>query len=180
MSDSKITDILDFWFSEHAKPLWFVSTPEFDEEIRQQFEQIWLDAAKGDLDHWRETAKGSLALVIVLDQFPLNMYRGDGKRYSTEAKARDIASYAIEHKLAEQLQAPELALLYLPFMHSEDIKDQNYAIELYDAAGLTENAKFARHHHGVVARFGRFPHRNEELGRVSTTEELEYLKTANW
>lgn len=180
MTDVIINDILSFWFSEQAAPLWFVSTPEFDQQIKNQYEKVWQDAADGKLDDWKETAEGALALVIVLDQFPLNMYRGDGKRYSTEAKAREVARYAIDNKLAQQLPDRQLAFLYLPFMHSEDINDQRYAIELYDAAGLIENAKFAHHHHDVVARFGRFPHRNQELGRVSSAEELEYLKTANW
>lgn len=173
-------EIIDFWFSNDVSALWFKSTDEFDAQLKDQFESLWQQAANGDLDNWKTTAEGALALVIILDQFPLNMFRGDAKRYSTEAKSREIAQYAIDNKLDDSLINKQLSFLYLPFMHSEDLNDQQTSIELFEKAGLTDNAKYARHHYGVVERFGRFPHRNIELGRKSTEEEIEYLKHANW
>ncbi|MBL7004410.1 MAG: DUF924 domain-containing protein [Gammaproteobacteria bacterium] len=180
MNDVLIVSILSFWFSDATEPLWFNSTPEFDSQLQQQYEQVWEQAASGDLDDWKNSADGALALVIILDQFPLNMFRNQAKGYSTEAKAREIAQYAIKNNLTENMSKSQKAFLYLPFMHSEDINDQQRAIDLYDQAGLEGNARYARHHYGVIERFGRFPHRNEALGRVSTQEELDYLKTANW
>jgi len=178
--DDLIHEILEFWFSEAVKPMWFNSTPMFDEELRQRYEKIWGLARAGTFDHWESEAEGAVALVIILDQFPLNMFRQHARQYSTEAHARKIAGAAIEQGLDQQLTPAQQAFLYLPFMHSESIVDQDRAVELYEKAGLKENLGFAIHHRDVVKHFGRFPHRNQYLGRSSTPEELEYLKKANW
>ncbi len=180
MKKTLIHDILNFWFADEVAPFWFQSTAEFDAQLKQRYELVWQQAVDGLLDHWQHNPDGALALVIVLDQFPLNMFRGQGKRYSSEAKARTIADFAIDKGFDQQLSAQQQAFLYLPFMHSESITDQQKSIALYDAAGLDVNAKFARHHYDVIKRFGRFPHRNKELNRRSTPEEIAYLKTANW
>lgn len=180
MSKSLIDEILVLWFSDEVKALWFKSTDDFDAQLTKSYETVWQQAADGLLDHWKETANGAVALVIILDQFPLNMFRGQAKSFSTEAKSRDIARYAIDKKLDIDLNQGQKAFLYLPFMHSEDLQDQQKSIDLFVAAGLDDNAKYAKHHYGVVERFGRFPHRNEALGRESTEEEMAYLKTANW
>ncbi len=180
MNDTLINDLLTHWFSDEVSPLWFKSTDEFDAELTQRYELIWQQARDGLLDHWKTSAEGVVALVIILDQLPLNMFRGQGKRYSTEAKSRDIAHYAIDHDLIKAMPDKHKAFLFLPFMHSENLNDQQLAIELFEAAGLDDNAKFARHHYDVVKRFGRFPHRNGELGRESTPDEIAYLKTSNW
>lgn len=176
--DGRIINILSFWFAEENSKLWFISTDEFDAKITDQYENIWNQAAKGKLDDWKTTADGALALVIVLDQFPLNMYRNQAKRYSSEAKAREISSYAIAHNLHQKIDKNRLSFLFLPFMHSENIKDQEYSIELFQANGLDDN--YAKHHHDIVQRFGRFPHRNVDLGRESTAEEIEHLKHTDW
>jgi len=178
--DQLVDEIVDFWFSDVVRPLWFNSTEAFDSELRERFEATWASARDGMYDHWAEEARSALALVIVLDQFPLNMFRQDARQYSTEAHARDIARQAIDNGLDQQLEAVQKAFLYLPFMHSEHLADQDRSVELYTAAGLEENLKFARHHRDVVARFGRFPHRNAMLGRDSSEEEIEYLKHARW
>ena len=169
--------IVDFWFSDAVKKLWFNSTPEFDASLRDQYQSIWKQAADGDLDHWMDTAEGCLALVILLDQFPLNMFRGEARCFSTEAKSRAVAQTAIDQGFDETLSMEQRAFLYMPFMHSEHLDDQKTALRLFDQPGLEGNLRFARHHHGIVEQFGRFPHRNEILGRESSAAEIEYLNS---
>jgi uncharacterized protein (DUF924 family) len=169
--------IVKFWFSDKVRPLWFQSTVEFDDEIRERFESVWQQAATGKLDSWAETPEGALALVIILDQLPLNMYRGDPMSFSTEVKSRDIASVAIEQNFDTELSGEQKAFLYMPFMHSESMQDQDKSVALYEAAGLENNLKFAHHHRDIIRRFGRFPHRNNILGRASTQAEIAYLQS---
>ncbi len=168
-------EILSFWFAERVRPLWFRSTPEFDAEIRQRFEQTWQAARHGQLSAWEADAAGALALVIVLDQFPLNMYRNKAAGFSTEAAAREVARRAIDRGWDKGLDGFARAFLYLPFMHSENLVDQDLSVALYEAAGLHDNLRFARHHREIVRRFGRFPHRNAALNRESTPDELNWL-----
>lgn len=167
--------LLDFWFSPEHEKLWFKSTPQFDQQIREQFENVWYAVKDGQQAGWEQTAKGALALVILLDQMPLNVYRGQPESFSTEAQARNVAGRAIEQGFDKQLPDKGKAFLYMPFMHSEDLTDQDRSIDLYDAAGLEENLKFARHHRDIVRQFGRFPHRNAILARPSTPEEEAWL-----
>lgn len=178
--DDLISEILSFWFSPEVKSKWFNSTPEFDNDLRQRYESTWGLARADSFDHWEQEPDGALALVIILDQFPLNMFRTDARQFSTESHARRIAGHAIENGFHLKLGKEQQAFLFLPFMHSESIEDQNFSVEMYAAAGLEDNLRYAKHHRDVVERFGRFPHRNEFLGRVSTAEEIEYLKNANW
>lgn len=173
MADYQV--VLDFWFSAEVRPLWFRSTPEFDAAIRQRFEGTWQAARDGELAHWEVAARGALALVIVLDQFPLNMYRDEGLSFSTEALAREVARRAIDRGWDRELEEAGKAFLYLPFMHSENLADQERSVALYQAAGLEHNLRFARHHREIVRRFGRFPHRNAALGRDCTEEERAWL-----
>ena len=167
--------IIDFWFSTATRKLWFNSTPEFDQELRDRFEAVWQQACRGELDHWMESAEGCLALVIILDQFPLNMFRNTAQSFASEAQSRSIAASAIERGFDQSLPLEQVAFLYMPYMHSEDLQDQDRALVLFDKPGLDSNLRFARHHRDIVARFGRFPHRNEELGRTSSAAETEYL-----
>jgi len=167
--------IVEFWFSDKVQPLWFQSTPEFDAELRDRFETVWQAAEQGRLDDWAETPEGALALVILFDQIPLNIYRGDALCFATEAKSREISTLAIERSDDAQLTDDQKAFLYMPLMHSESMTDQDKAVALYEAAGLAGNLKFAQHHRDIVHRFGRFPHRNTILGRQSTEAELAYL-----
>lgn len=168
-------EVLDFWFAPRAQRLWFRSTPEFDQEIRKRFEETWKAARRGELKHWEKCVEGTLALVIVLDQFPLNMYRYQADSFATESQALAVAARAIDLGWDRELDAAEKAFLYLPFMHSENLVDQDRSVTLYEAAGLTDNLRFARHHREIVRRFGRFPHRNKALGRESTEEEMQWL-----
>lgn len=167
--------IIDFWFAPATRKLWFNSTPEFDQELRNRFQSTWLQACRGDLDEWMDTPQGCLALVIILDQFPLNMFRDTAQSYASEARSREVAAIAIERGFDKELPSEQLAFLYMPYMHSEDLQDQDLALRLFDQPGLESNLRFARHHRDIVARFGRFPHRNAALGRTSSDAEIEYL-----
>jgi uncharacterized protein (DUF924 family) len=116
--------IIEYWYSERIKTQWFASTPELDSEIRAKYELLWQQAAEGALDVWLESASGCLALIIVLDQFPLNMFRGQAKSFSTEQQSIEVAKTAIRQKLDLQLDKDKLSFLYMPLMHSEQLEDQ--------------------------------------------------------
>lgn len=178
--DDLVAEILQVWFSDDVRPLWFNSTTEFDERLREEYQQVWGLARAGSYDHWELEPEGALALVIILDQFPLNIFRQDARQYSTESHAREVAGRAIDRGFDERLNDEQKAFLYLPFMHSESLRDQDRAVELFGKAGLENNLRYANHHRDVVRRFGRFPHRNAVLGRDSSREELDYLAKANW
>lgn len=168
-------DILDFWYAPDMRERWFSSAPALDASIRERFEALWRQAAAGELDAWKDTPEGCLALAIVLDQLPLNMFRGEAMSFSTEQQAVGIARHAISRGFDRQLPPERLAFLYMPLMHSENPADQDQSLALFEAAGLEGNLRFARHHRELIRRFGRFPHRNAALGRQSTPEELAYL-----
>jgi uncharacterized protein (DUF924 family) len=155
--------------------LWFDATPEFDKALRERFLTTYRAAADGQLRQWEETSSGILALVIILDQFPLNMLRGQPESFTTEAAARKVAERAIARDFDQELPIEQRQFLYLPFMHSEALADQDRSVQLYEQSGLEDSLSYARHHHDLIRRFGRFPHRNAILGRVSTPEELAYL-----
>ncbi|HEY5604047.1 MAG TPA: DUF924 family protein [Gammaproteobacteria bacterium] len=167
--------ILQFWFAETIKPLWFNSTPAFDAQLKERFLDRYHAALHGELSGWQQSAGGCVALVVLLDQFPLNMFRGQPESFAGEAKARDVARVALDNGFDQQLPNEQKAFLYMPFMHSERNEDQELSVRLYEAAGLKENLRFAIHHRDLVRRFGRFPHRNKILGRPSTVAEREYL-----
>ena len=167
--------ILNFWFSAPANKLWFKSTPGLDEKIRIKYESIWELASNDQLNHWQSTPEGSLALVIILDQFPLNMFRDTAKSFSTEKKAIEISRYAISNNFDSKLTSTKLPFLFMPLMHSESIDDQNISVVMFEKADLENNLRFAKHHRKIIQQFGRFPHRNKILNRTSTKEELEYL-----
>ena len=169
------SDVLNFWFSERVKPLWFNSTPEFDAEIHTQFLAVYYAALNGKIDAWKESAEGCLALVIILDQFPLNMFRGLEESFHGEYKAIEIAKYAVNQGFDAEFAGEQKAFLYMPLMHSETLEDQDISVSLFEKAGLKDNLRFAKHHREIVRRFGRFPHRNRILNRRSTQAELEYL-----
>jgi uncharacterized protein (DUF924 family) len=168
-------NILDFWYSKEMQGRWFSSTPALDDEIRNKFEPLWRKAAAGELEGWQETPKGCLALTIVLDQFPLNMFRGKAESFSTEQQAVRIARQAIDKGYDRRLPAGRLAFLYMPLMHSENLADQDLSVRLFEAEKLESNLRFAQHHRELIRKYGRFPHRNSMLGRQSTPEEIEYL-----
>ncbi len=180
MNESSATPVeaeklLQFWFSETSAKRWFRSTKAFDDELRQRFGADVQAGLRGELTHWLSSPHGALALVILLDQLPLNIYRGKAESFAGEAGACSAATVAIEQGWDRQLSQQEKAFLYIPFMHSESLADQDRALALFGAAGLDGNLHWAKHHREIVRRFGRFPHRNEILGRESTAEELAWL-----
>jgi uncharacterized protein (DUF924 family) len=170
-------DVVNFWFSERVRPLRFRSTPAFDQEILNTYLSLWHAAVDHQLDHWLATPEGALALVIVLDQFPLHMFRGEARSFASEQQARECADFAIQSGFDQQLSDEQKAFLYLPFMHSESLADQDRAVYLYEAAGLTDNLRWAKHHRDIIRRFSRFPHRNSLLGRISSPDEIDYLNS---
>jgi len=178
MNENSITpsDVLDYWFSEKSKQFWFASTPQVDNEIKVRFESVWEKAAEGEYSQWRETADGSVALIVILDQLPLNMFRSDPKGFQTESMAVEVALNAINNGFDEELNDEKLLFLFMPLMHSENIDHQNLQVYLFDKYNF--NLEFSKHHRDLV-KFGRFPHRNEILGRMSTMEELDYLLSDN-
>lgn len=169
--------IIEYWYSDKAKSKWFNSTIEFDKELKSKYESIWKDALRGELISWSKSAEGCLALVIILDQFPLNMFRGKVKSFSSEAMAIRITKKAIEHGFNKNIDKEKVAFLYMPLMHSENIEDQNLAVKLFEEAGLIENLRFAKHHRDIIEKYGRFPHRNKILKRNSSQDEINYLNS---
>jgi uncharacterized protein (DUF924 family) len=167
-------DILTFWTNAGPKQ-WFAKNARFDEAIRVKFEAVHHAAARGQYDRWAETPDGALALVILLDQFPRNLYRDSAHSWATDPKARAVARKATEAGWHREV-APELAsFMLLPFEHSEDAGDQDYGLELARDLGDPEVVKWHEIHRDIIARFGRFPHRNAALGRATTPEEQAFL-----
>jgi uncharacterized protein (DUF924 family) len=167
-------DIIAFW-REAGEERWYRKDAAFDAAIRERFLKLWEKASADALSAWETSDKGALALVIVLDQFPRNMFRGDVRAYSSDALARKVAANAIARGTDERLD-PELAeFLYMPFMHSELLSDQMRCVELFRKSGNSENLKYAEDHADIIRRFGRFPHRNRILDRNTTAEEQAFL-----
>lgn len=168
------SDVLAFWRAA-GPDKWFTSDPAFDREIAARFGAIWRAAADGQLARWEATPEGALALVIVLDQFPRNMFRGQARTYEADAVARAVADRALERGFDRQVPQDERRFFYLPFMHSEMLPDQTRCLDLARAYGDDEFMTYAEQHADIVRRFGRFPHRNPILGRVTTPEEQAFL-----
>lgn len=167
-------DIVTFW-REAGTDRWWKKDDTFDATIRARFLATWEQAARGGLQDWRASDDGLLALVIVLDQFPRNMFRNDARTYATDRLARDVASAAIDAGVDQRIDPELRQFLYMPFMHSEELADQERCVALFRAACEPESAKYADQHADIVRRFGRFPHRNKLLGRASTEDEQTYL-----
>jgi uncharacterized protein (DUF924 family) len=168
-------EVLTFWFTEPTPLLWFNSNQNFDQTLQKQFFATYHAAATQQLRDWEQAPTSAVALVIVLDQFPLNMFRGQPDSFATEAAARAIAERAIARGFDSELKPLERLFLYLPFMHSEALADQERSVKLFETLGMEDSTRFAHHHRDLIRRFGRFPHRNAILGRDSTPEELAYL-----
>ena len=167
-------DITGFWRA--AGPAkWFKKDPKFDAAIQLKFEPVHHMAALGRHDAWVSSAEGVLALLILLDQFPRNLYRGTGHAFATDGKARAIARQAVASGQDLEIEPLLRPFVYLPFEHAEDMADQLESLRLCTALADAETLKYAQLHHDIIARFGRFPHRNAALGRVSTPEEQAFL-----
>ena len=167
-------DILAFW-RDAGPDRWYKRDDAFDAELRRRFLALWQNASAGELSSWETSDDGALALVIVLDQFPRNMFRGDARTYASDGLAREVAHRAVSRGVDARIDPALREFLYLPLMHSEHLPDQLRCIELSRAAGHAENLKWAEHHADIIRRFGRFPHRNRLLGRPTTAEEQAFL-----
>jgi uncharacterized protein (DUF924 family) len=165
--------VLAFW-REAGPDKWFTRDDAFDADIRDKFLTTYEAAAAGKLGDWEGTAEGALALAIVLDQFPRNMFRGQARCYAADSQARAVAHRALKRGYEQDVPEAERGFFFLPFSHSEDMADQQRCVALYREAG-DENLKYAERHADIVRRFGRFPHRNAILGRATTPEEQAYL-----
>jgi uncharacterized protein (DUF924 family) len=170
--------IIDFWFEEILPKQWWVKSVEFDQLIRQRFLSLYTEMHAGQHSHWLNSAKDCLARIIVLDQFSRNMFRDMAESFQTDALALATAKHAINVGFDLDMPSNQKAFLYMPFMHSEALDDQQKAIELFTAAGpdLVENLKSSERHKAIIEQFGRFPHRNQILGRPSSKAEVEFLK----
>ncbi|HLL17153.1 MAG TPA: DUF924 family protein [Rubrivivax sp.] len=165
-------DVVQFWQQAGAKR-WFAKDDAFDAEFRDRFQEAHNAAARRELDHWAKNATGSLALLILLDQFPRNSYRGTAHMYATDGLARYFARRALDAAQDAEIDAHLRGFCYLPFMHSEDAADQDLSLRLQQQLGANE---YAVSHRDIIRRFGRFPHRNHLLGRETTAEETAFLQ----
>lgn len=193
-----IDETLAYWFADSAdsaekasarNSVWFGASAETDDEVRRRFGELVLLARNGELGEWQRSPRGSLAFVILLDQFTRNIYRGSAEAFSADDRALRVAKEAIASGQDQELPLVYRAFLHLPFEHSESLADQEHCLELGRRLAseapaewkslMTDYVGYAESHHEVIARFGRFPHRNAVLGRQDTAEEAEYLENAD-
>ncbi len=169
--------VLDFWLDEIGAEGWYASSADLDDRIRQEFLELWKQGMAGDLDHWLVCRDGALALLILLDQFPRNMFRGTATAFRSDPKALQIAKLAISRGHDRKTPEPQRQFFYLPLMHSEALPDQERCVRMI-MLGMPEtgeqNLEHARKHREVIRRFGRFPSRNDALGRSYTAAEQIY------
>ena len=176
MSEAAIDAVIRFWFEALTPKDWYRKDEALDAEIRRRFGAIYEELKAGVPPSWLTSPKGVLAAILVLDQFPRNMFRDDPRAFATDRTALALAKQAIGERLDLQLPPEQRAFLYMPFQHSEAAADQARSVELFTALGNELNLDFALRHRAIIARFGRFPHRNAVLGRASTGDELAFLK----
>jgi uncharacterized protein (DUF924 family) len=166
--------VLEFWRTA-GEEKWFKKNAAFDDDIRTHFLATYEAAAAGKLADWEQTADGALALTIVLDQFPRNMFRNDARTYAADLLARAVASRALDRGFDHDVPDIDRQFFYLPFEHSETLADQDRCCALFAATGDADKLKWANLHADIIRRFGRFPHRNAMLGRTTTAEEQAFL-----
>ncbi|MDG1494422.1 MAG: DUF924 domain-containing protein [Porticoccaceae bacterium] len=168
-------EVLQFWFEEISQTQWWKKDAQFDELIASRFSEVHGQASRGELYRWRDTAEGRLAEIIVLDQFSRNIYRNSPLSFATDSLALVLSQEAISSGADKEVVSDMRSFFYMPFMHSESAVIHSEAVSLYEACGNEANLKFELRHKAIIDRFGRYPHRNEILGRDSTAEEIEFL-----
>lgn len=178
--DEKIRDIIEFWMIEAGPSRWYAVDVDFDQKLRDLFEPMWRMAWQGGFGEWMRSAEGALALIVLCDQFPRNMFRGKGLAFASDARARGLAAEAISRGFDMVVAEEARQFFYLPFMHSEDPADQARAVDLYSARGDAETARHARAHAATIMQFGRFPWRNDALGRGTTAAEQVLLDAGGY
>ncbi|RUO31119.1 DUF924 family protein [Aliidiomarina soli] len=170
------TQVLNFWFKELTPADWFSKSDSLDATIKERFTELHQQASRCELSHWRASAQGRLAEVILLDQFSRNMFRDTPQAFAQDALALALAQEAVANEADQAIPARQRAFLYMPYMHSESKLIHEEAVRLYKQPGLEENLEFEYKHKEIIDRFGRYPHRNKVLGRESTAEEIEFLQ----
>ncbi|HEY9605171.1 MAG TPA: DUF924 family protein [Allocoleopsis sp.] len=184
---SQFQEVLDFWFGKpdeadygKSRKVWFIKNPDFDEEVRSRFLSDYQKAAAGELDDWKDSPLSCLALILLLDQFSRNMFRGQSQAFATDSQALAAAKHAVERGFDKELLPIQRWFIYMPFEHSENLDDQHQCVELFsklkDYPECVSGVDYAHRHLNVIKRFGRFPHRNKILNREITPEEMEFLK----
>lgn len=168
--------VLDFWFEELEPKMWWQKDVSMDARIAGEFGSLHEQAAAGELFHWRETAEGSLAEILILDQFSRNIYRDQPEAFAQDPLALALAQTAIAKGFDSALPATQRSFIYLPFMHSESLVIHEQAVALFSELGNANSLEYELKHKVIIERFGRYPHRNLILERVSTPEEIEFLK----
>tara|TARA_B110000503_G_C7155259_1_gene417019 strand:- start:509 stop:1054 length:546 start_codon:yes stop_codon:yes gene_type:complete len=169
-------DVIKFWFEDTTPEQKWIKDPKFDALIRKKFTDIHDKSIKGELSAWRLNAIGALAEIIILDQFSRNMYRGTKEAFANDGLALKLAEEAIEKNYDKEIEKDYLSFLYMPFMHSESVNVHERALVLFNQEGLEDSYQYELKHKVIIDRFGRYPHRNEILGRDSTPEEIVFLK----
>jgi uncharacterized protein (DUF924 family) len=169
-------EIIDFWFSPETRPHWFTASEAFDKAVRAHFGALYERAYAGQVDDWASTPHSALALILLLDQVPRNIFRGTARTFASDHKALAFAQKAVSAGFDSEVVKDQRLFFYLPFQHAEDRAIQDEAVRLVAALGDEENTDYARRHRDIIHRFGRFPHRNAQLGRTSTETEIEFLK----
>jgi uncharacterized protein (DUF924 family) len=172
-------DVLSFWFGLDPKQ-WWRSDAAVDEEIRERFKQLWAQKRQLPVNSFIDDPLTALAAVILFDQFPRNMFRGDAEQFATDHLALAVAKQAVSRGLDDQLQPQERGFLYMPFQHSENLADQNRSVQLFTALGDDYQLGYAKKHYDIIERFGRFPHRNAILGRAPRPEEVAAGDVVPW
>lgn len=168
-------EIIDFWFNEIDSKYWFKKDANFDRQLRQRFWDTYQAAIHCELYEWRQTPDGSLAEVIVLDQFSRNFFRDSAKAFEFDALALALSQNAIEKGFDKDIPIKRRSFLYMPYMHSESLEIHNQALELFATEGLENNLDYEKRHRDIIEKFSRYPHRNQVMGRESTAAELEFL-----
>ena len=168
--------VLQFWFDEIGKKRWFNSSKELDRQIEERFGALHAQASRCELYHWRSDPEGALAEIIVLDQFSRNMYRNTAAAFACDSQALALAQVMVAAGQDQALPADRRRFVYMPYMHSESSMIHELAVELFSQPGLEDNLRFELAHKAIVDRFGRYPHRNDALGRTSSDEETAFLK----
>lgn len=168
--------VLAFWFAPGREAQWFVRSDAFDAQVAEALGSAYRQARDGAFSHWAQEARGALALILLLDQAPRQLHRASPEAFVCDARARAITEAAIAAGQDQELRPVERLFLYLPLEHSEDLADQERAVTLISALGDDEWTRYAVIHRDIIARFGRFPHRNAALGRQSTAEEAAFLQ----
>ena len=169
-------DVLEFWFDELTPKDWFAGGEEIDALIESRFAELHKAVIQGELFEWRQNAQGRLAEIIVLDQFSRNLGRNSPTAFSADPMALALAQEAVSGGFDHQLNEQQKSFLYMPYMHSESLLMHEQAVMLFSQTGLENNLDFEFKHKVIIERFGRYPHRNEVLGRASTPEEAEFLQ----